>query len=243
MLNRRRIPCLTFALCWLLLLVPQLKAQASEPAGLVPSPKSMSVEVGAPNQETRKVSHQIAEEPALELARWIMSLNSLEAKLIQRIYANGALLEESRGSFSMAPPLLLWHIREPFPQILLLDETRLQIYDEDLAQLTIQPLPNSVGQMPADLLMQPQQLVNGDYTVTHQIHGLDHTYRLTPSASSSLFQALDIVLTDGVLAALVIYDWQGQETRLLFDEVAVNEPLPPTRFQLVVPEGTDVING
>jgi outer membrane lipoprotein-sorting protein len=46
-----------------------------------------------------------------------------------------------------------------------------------------------------------------------------------------------------VITTLVIYDWQGQQTRLAFDNVSVNQPLPATQFQLVVPEGTDVIRG
>lgn len=182
-------------------------------------------------------------DPAAALTDWVKALDTLEATVVQQIYANGTLLEESRGRFAMAPPLLLWQIYEPFPQTILLDEERLQIYDQDLGQLTIQSLSNASGPMPADLLLQPDQLVNGEYAITRQIHGDEHTYRLAPRASSSLFQALDIVLTEGVLTSLSVYDWQGQHTRLLFERVLVNQPQPLTQFQLVVPEGTDVIRG
>ena len=65
----------------------------------------------------------------------------------------------------------------------------------------------------------------------------------SPRSSSSLFRALEIVLTGEVLTRLVIYDWQDQQTRLSFSNVSANQPLPATRFQLVVPEGTDVIRG
>jgi outer membrane lipoprotein carrier protein len=170
-------------------------------------------------------------------------LETLEATVMQGIYAGETLLEESWGRFAMAPPLLLWQIDEPFPQILLLDEERLQIYDQDLGQLTIQSLSNASAPMPVDLLMRPDRLADGDYTVTRQIVDDEQIYRLAPRASSSLFQALDIVLLDGVLTTLVIHDWQGQQTRLAFDNVSVNQPLPATKFQLVVPEGTDVIRG
>lgn len=183
------------------------------------------------------------QESDSSLIQWLQGLETLEATLVQRIYANGELLEESQGNFAMAPPLLVWRIVEPFPQTLLIDESQLQIYDEDLAQLTIRSRSASMDLMPADLLMRPELLANGDYRVSSQIRGDTTTYRLSPSNGSSLFQAVDIVLVRGVLNQIAIYDWQDQQTLLSFTNVAVNRPLSPSRFRLAVPEGTDVIDG
>lgn len=233
-------------LCWVILLAPHLQSQAlisAQIESMVDGPatptQSTSNSVG-PLQQTTQI---VEEDPAVALARWMKGLETLEATVVQRIYASETLLEESRGHFAMAAPLLLWQIHEPFPQTLLLDEEWLQIYDQDLGQLTIQPLSNASGQMPADLLMRPDRLVNGDFTITRQTLGGEQIYQLAPRSSSSLFRALEIVLAGEVLTSLVIYNWQDQQTRLSFSNVSVNQPLPATRFQLVVPEGTDVIRG
>ena len=233
-------------LCWVLLLAPQLQSQESVapkagPSGASPAGSRQSTSDG--EGQLQQTSQPLEEDPAVSLARWMTGLETLEATVTQRIYANETLLEESRGRFAMAPPRLLWQIYEPFPQTLLLDEEQLQIYDQDLGQLTIQSLSNASGPMPADLLMRPDRLANGDYTITRRVLNDEQIYRLTPNASSTLFQALDIALIGGVLTTFVIYDWQGQQTRLAFDNVSVNQPLPATQFQLVVPEGADVIRG
>lgn len=218
----------------MILLSPQLQSQER----VAPT--------GAPVTAGKAALTQVSpveDDPAVALANWMKRLETLEATVVQRIYANETLLEESRGRFVMAPPLLLWQIHEPFPQTLILDEAQLQIYDQDLEQLTIQSLSSASGPMPADLLMRPEQLVNGDYTITRRAVDGEEIYRLTPRGSSALFQMLDIILAGEVLTALVIYDWQGQQTRLLFDNVAVNQSLSEQQFQLIVPEGTDVIRG
>lgn len=243
MLKRYLWACLLPTLSWANLMAPQLQAQGPSTSEIAPTVADSEAPVESPYNVFNQSQQTVEENPASALAEWMRGLKTLEATVVQRVFANGNLVEESRGHFAMSPPLLLWQVYEPFPQTLLLDKERLQIYDEDLGQLSIQLLSNISGPMPADLLMKPDQLINGDYTITREVLGNDHTYRLVPTASSSLFQALDIVLAEDLLAALVIYDWRGQQTHLLFESVVLNQPLSPARFELVVPEGTDVIRG
>lgn len=184
-----------------------------------------------------------ADDATEELAQRLASLDSLDADIVQNVYADGLLLESSEGKVALARPNLRWQIDTPFPQIILLTERQLQIYDADLAQLTVRELTSGGSEIPANLLIRPQQLLDGDYTVTAVYADGQRIYRLAPTGSSALFQMLEIRFAAAVLESIVILDWQSQQTQILFDNVVTGQPPAAATFQLVVPEGTDVIRG
>lgn len=184
-----------------------------------------------------------ADDATEELAQRLASLDSLDADILQNVYADGLLLESSEGKVALARPNLRWQIDTPFPQIILLTERQLQIYDADLAQLTVRELTSGGSEIPANLLIRPQQLLDGDYTVTAVYADGQRIYRLAPTGSSALFQMLEIRFAAAVLESIVILDWQSQQTQILFDNVVTGQPPAAATFQLVVPEGTDVIRG
>jgi outer membrane lipoprotein carrier protein len=91
--------------------------------------------------------------------------------------------------------------------------------------------------------MNPERLLSSSYQV-NQVGSQDvRVFQLTPTGSSALFQRLEITFEKGTLKSLQILDWQQQQTEIRFENVVVNQDLPPTLFQLAVPEGTDVIRG
>jgi outer membrane lipoprotein carrier protein len=171
------------------------------------------------------------------------SLDGMRAGIEQKIYANGVLLEESQGSIALAKPNLRWQVDTPFPQVILVKQDELQIYDEDLAQLTIRDLADTGSETPADVLMQPERLLSAHYRVTLDRADAHQVYRLYSDVSSSLFQLLEIVFAEGVLASLTILDWQDQQTQIYFFDVEILSELPPSLFELSVPQDTDVIRG
>ncbi|NCF45141.1 MAG: hypothetical protein GWP70_10025 [Proteobacteria bacterium] len=184
-----------------------------------------------------------ADDATEELAQRLASLDSLDADILQNVYADGLLLESSEGKVALARPNLRWQIDTPFPQIILLTERQLQIYDADLAQLTVRELTSGGSEIPANLLIRPQHLLDGDYTVTAVYADGQRIYQLAPTGSSALFQMLEIRFAAAVLESIVILDWQSQQTQILFDNVVTGQPPAAATFQLVVPEGTDVIRG
>lgn len=181
--------------------------------------------------------------PAHSLTQRMSSLDGMRAGIEQKIYANGVLLEESQGSIALAKPNLRWQVDTPFSQVILVKQNELQIYDEDLAQLTIRDLADTVSETPADVLMQPERLLSAHYRVTLDRADAHQVYRLYSDVSSSLFQLLEIVFAEGVLASLMILDWQDQQTQIYFSDVEILSELPPSLFELSVPQDTDVIRG
>lgn len=181
--------------------------------------------------------------PAQALSQRMSALDGMRANIVQTIYAKGVVLEESQGSMALAKPNLRWQVDTPFPQVILAKQNELQIYDEDLAQLTIRDWTDAQHETPADVLMEPERLLSGDYSVTYDRQDASEVYRLFSDASSSFFQLLEIVFADGVLESLMILDWQGQQTQIRFLNVEMVTELPAQLFELSVPQGTDVIRG
>jgi len=181
--------------------------------------------------------------PAQALTQRMVALDGMRAAIVQKIYANGVVLEESQGSVALAKPNLRWQVDTPFPQVILVKQDELQIYDEDLAQLTIRDLSAAVSETPADVLMQPERLLSGDYTVTLDRVEAREVYRLFSDASSALFQRLDIVFAEDTLESLTILDWQSQQTQILFVDVEILSELPASLFELSLPQDTDVVRG
>jgi outer membrane lipoprotein carrier protein len=181
--------------------------------------------------------------PAQALTQRMVALDGMRAAIVQKIYANGVVLEESQGSVALAKPNLRWQVDTPFPQVILVKRDELQIYDEDLAQLTIRDLSAAVSETPADVLMQPERLLSGDYTVTLDRVEAREVYRLFSDASSALFQRLDIVFAEDTLESLTILDWKSQQTQILFVDVEILSELPASLFELSLPQDTDVVRG
>ena len=181
--------------------------------------------------------------PAQALSQRMSSLNGMRAGIVQKIYANGVVLEESQGSMALAKPNLRWQVDTPFPQVIVVTQNKLQIYDEDLAQLTIRDLADTLSETPADVLMQPERLLSDDYSVTLSRAEAREVYRLFSDASSALFQRLEIVFAGDTVESLTILDWQSQQTQILFFDVEIPAELPGSLFELSVPQDTDVIRG
>jgi len=165
--------------------------------------------------------------PAHSLTQRMSSLDGMRAGIEQKIYANGVLLEESQGSIALAKPNLRWQVDTPFPQVILVKQN----------------LADTVSETPADVLMQPERLLSAHYRVTLDRADAHQVYRLYSDVSSSLFQLLEIVFAEGVLASLTILDWQDQQTQIYFSDVEILSELPPSLFELSVPQDTDVIRG
>ena len=178
-----------------------------------------------------------------ELMAYMEGLEGLRSNFEQNVYANGLIVESSTGSMALAKPKLRWQVNAPFPQIIIVSPGRVEIYDPDLSQLTIQETGSNQTETPASLLMNPGRLLSSRYQVNQVGSQNIRVFQLTPKGSAALFQRLEITFEKGTLKSLQILDWQQQQTEIRFENVVVNQDLPPTLFQLAVPEGTDVIRG
>ncbi len=186
--------------------------------------------------------------PALADDRFVQdyfrNLNSLTADFEQIVYdANGGLIQSSGGAMRMRKPgRFRWDYTEPFPQVVVADGERLWHYDSELEQVTVRRLDSALGATPLALLTGGEAL---DKVFTLQAlaegRGGLRWYELTPRQEQTEFNRLRVGFRDGELAILELEDAFGRLTRLGFQQLRRNLPVPLEAFEFEPPPGTDVI--
>ena len=179
------------------------------------------------------------------LIEYLNNLHSYSANFAQqRFDETGALLETAEGDCSIERPgRFRWNYREPYRQVIVSDSSKLWIYDEDLAQVTVNQVIAGTPGTPAELLS-TQFDVATRYTVAHlgPLEGYDW-YRLHPKDAKTQFQEVELGFADHEIKAMRLKDNLGQTTLLHFDAVERNAPMAQTLFQFTPPAGVDVVEG
>lgn len=179
------------------------------------------------------------------LIEYLNNLHSYSATFAQqRFDETGVLLETAKGDCSIERPgRFRWNYRAPYQQVIVSDSSKLWIYDEDLAQVTVNNVTAGAPGTPAELLS-AQFDVATRYTVAHlgPLEGYDW-YRLHPKDAKSQFQEVELGFADHEIKAMRLKDNLGQTTLLHFEAVKRNAPMAQTLFQFTPPAGVDVVEG
>ena len=179
------------------------------------------------------------------LIEYLNNLHSYSATFAQqRFDETGVLLETAKGDCSIERPgRFRWNYRAPYQQVIVSDSSKLWIYDEDLAQVTVNNVTAGAPGTPAELLS-AQFDVATRYTVAHlgPLEGYDW-YRLHPKDAKSQFQEVELGFADHEIKAMRLKDNLGQTTLLHFEAVKRNAPMAQTLFQFTPPAGVDVVDG
>jgi outer membrane lipoprotein carrier protein len=166
------------------------------------------------------------------------------ADFTQRIEdANGILVEQSSGRMALGEARLRWDVISPYVQRMLLDKNELQIYDPDLEQLTVRDLDSAGAQLPVNWLIDANSLADAQLSIDLVHRGEHSDFTIQPQTIDFLFAGLRLAFIGNVLEQMVILDRGGQRSIVDFQNVRRDQDLPPDRFVLDVPEGTDVVRG
>lgn len=157
---------------------------------------------------------------------------------------NGDVLQQSSGVFLLArPDRFRWVYKQPYKQIIVSDGETFSFYDVGLSQVTVRDVSKSLRATPAQLLAGGTGLANVfEITLEGARDGLVWI-KLVPRAEHSDFRSIRLALKQHVPAIMVLHDKLGQTTRITFDNVTINSPLPKQRFQLDIPDGVTVVDG
>ena len=179
------------------------------------------------------------------LIDYLNKLHSFAAKFEQqRFDETGELLETAHGECSIERPgRFRWNYLEPYKQIIVSDSHKLWIYDEDLAQVTVNHANANAPGTPAELLSAEFDVATR-YTVAHlgPLQGYDW-YRLHPKDAKTQFQEVELGFADNEIKAMRLKDNLGQTTVLHFDTVKRNGAMDASLFQFTPPAGVDVVEG
>ena len=181
---------------------------------------------------------------AAPLTHFLSGLKTLAADFEQNVFdETGALLETSQGRLRMARPgRFAWVYREPYRQTIISDGTQLWLYDEDLAQVTVSMVTDSLAGSAAQLLGD-----DSDPSLHYELSALPARDNLTwvaldPRADSAQYTHLELAFAGETLARMRLTDNLGQVTELRFENLSRNPVLPADSFDFRVPSGVDVVN-
>jgi len=179
------------------------------------------------------------------IIEYLDSLHSYAATFEQqRFDETGELLETAKGDCNIERPgRFRWNYLDPYKQVIVSDSRKLWIYDEDLAQVTVNDVNVGAPGTPAELLSAEFE-VTTRYDVKHlgEKDGYDW-YSLHPKDAKTQFQEVELGLADKEVKAMRLKDNLGQTTVLHFNAVKRNAPMAQGLFDFTPPPGVDVVEG
>lgn len=185
-----------------------------------------------------------ADAAASPLTRFIDGLDSFSADFTQTLSTeHGEVLETSSGIVYMqSPQKFRWVYEEPYSQLIITNGFTLWIYDEDLQQVTIRDISDSIDSTPAAIIS-GQENIDAHY-VTHdmgEIEGADWI-ELTPRDIDSQYSSVRLGFDEDNLAMMILFDNLGQVTRIDFSNISRNKRFGGPLFTFTPPDGVDVID-
>ena len=184
-------------------------------------------------------------EGAADLNVLLNGIKTMRAGFTQTIYDNhGKAMQKSNGRMALERPgKFRWEVSQPMPQIIVANAERLWIYDPDLQQVTIRHLKREAGEAPALLLSHQNAALEKDYNIeTMSPDGSMQWFLLKPRKNDNMFASVKMGFAQHQLKEMVLEDQIGHATRVQFQKVEMNTPLPSSLFNFKAPAGTDVID-
>jgi outer membrane lipoprotein carrier protein len=182
------------------------------------------------------------DKPVQQLKAFLASSRSLSADFKQVLLnEQGQPVKTSFGVFYLQRPgKFRWDYQKPFSQQIVADKGKVWFYDQDLDQVTIKKLDESLGSTPA-LLLSGEVSLDDNFIIEGQGKEGDMQWiKLSPKSEETTFKYILIGLTKGSLGGMELSDNFGQLTRIYFSNVLINPPLKQTLFQFDIPKGADV---
>ena len=206
----------------------------------------MAVTLGASSVASSEAAHQGASAhlATTVLTALIDGFDGVTGRFQQSILdSTNEVIEESSGSLALQRPKFRWQVDSPFAQLIVANGDEMQIYDPDLAQVTLHEIDADIGPSPLTMLLGDTAVLASEFDVSRFIEGAEQKFLLHPRSQSSLFLQVELIFQGRLLDGLAIWDSAGQMTRIQFSQMQVAQRIEDDRFELAVPEGTDVIRG
>ncbi len=171
------------------------------------------------------------------------SMYSFSADFTQTVYdSDSVVLQESNGQVQlMRPGKFRWTYEQPVKQVIVADGLTLWVYDEDIAQVTMQPQATTLGSAPIGLLS-GQRAIESEFSITDlgERDGLQW-FQLEPLVQDTDFNQVYIALDNDGLRAMELRDNFEQATQIRFNNFKKNASFSADEFAFTVPQGVDVV--
>ena len=198
------------------------------------------------------VAAAAATSDSAELRELIAPMEEYAAQFEQVVVDDrGQALQKASGTMRLQRPgRFRWEVVEPYSQLVVTDGTTVYVFDADLAQVTVQPLDETLQGTPARLLIGSMDTLESAFTVVREE---SNVFTLHPRDEEALYRRIHLTFapqpadssgrekTDALLVGIVIVDHLDQETRVVFRNPTLHPAPAPDVFDFQIPDDVDVI--
>lgn len=170
-------------------------------------------------------------------------LHTLEADFHQQVLTSeGKLQQESDGHvWILRPGRFRWNYLTPYKQQLVADGRHLWSYDEDLAQVSVQPMDKVFSATPAMLLSGNEPLEKVFRMQEQPVDDGQQQVLLTPKSDDSSVIEVYLFFVKGDLSRIEARDNFGNTTSFTFSGLVRNAAVDENIFHFVPPPDVDVV--
>ena len=157
--------------------------------------------------------------------------------------SSGEALESTKGAVRLRRPgMFYWEYREPYTQKIISDGKSLWVYEEDLEQVTISDVSDTIHDTPALIFSGDDNLAD-HYAIKELEKDADFTsLLLTPWNPESQYEGLYLAFYDNELSGMMVFDTLGQTLAIKFTNAQRNPPLKSEMFRFTPADNIDVID-
>jgi outer membrane lipoprotein carrier protein len=170
-------------------------------------------------------------------------IRSLRSRFEQTLSgAHGEVLEQAGGMMYLEKPnRFRWAYETGVRQLIVADGERIWLYDQELEQVTVRALGQSLAATPA-MLLSGSGRASDSFRISDlgPYEGLAWI-RLLPKTADTDFREIRLGFSGKELARMTLKDKLGQTTELKFLGLERNPALDRALFQFTPPPGVDVI--
>ena len=179
------------------------------------------------------------------LEHFFSNVKTLRAAFQQSVLTEELeLIDQSQGELWLSRPgRFRWNYGTPLEQVVVADGEKLWIYDPGLEQAVLRNQDSALGDTPAGLLAGDTSPRDSYLVESLGNQGGIDWVSVFPKEADAAFSQIQFGFETDTLRLVQMLDPLQQITRIRFTDVKVNITIPPEKFVLELPEGTDIIRG
>lgn len=180
--------------------------------------------------------------PIESLARLLEPYRTFSADFQQStLDSKGSSITEMTGALAIASEsIFYWKTDPPFSQVIVADGEVLWVFDEDLYQVQVRPLDDTLTASPAAILSGDLDVLGSRFQVIEERTGTIAVYALEPRATDEVTRQIVLRFDGSRLLDLSLEDALGNRSLVSLTEVKYGKPASAL-FKFIPPEGADVI--
>ena len=179
-----------------------------------------------------------------DLVKALLNFDQIEVDFVQNVrdrYGNS--LELSSGKGRVVKPSIEWRTIDPYEQTIVLVENELRIYDPDLEQLIIKDITDEVSNVPLHMLRSRRIEIGNFMVVKENVDASGAEYfSLSPQSEQVLFSRIEIKTLKEQLTTIRVIGISGEVTEIKLSNFKSLDR-GDSIFKILVPEGTDIVEG